>query len=308
MKKWSLSWLPVAAALVVLPIQVAAEQYTVNVQGVFNTQLMPSPNSLGFLLGTTFSGAFTSDSHPGPVATSTITVGSETGWFLPGPNYRLTLSGGQGSGLFAVTVDDAFLSGSESRGFLPEGTYDIFELEGYAPGWHFGNLPCLEPFQGPGCSGGSGLVYKLTLLGYTDMLSDPTHPGPSTIDTSRVIRALLVGEEYVSGALVGEIFSFGVLSAGDTLDNLNISPVPEVDAVWMFLAGIGVLLLQVVRRRTISWIAEILGSALPTRAATMGRRGDLWISTRKPAARRYSVGRVPPNNCFQSDAPQAARA
>jgi hypothetical protein len=230
-----------------------AQPYTINVSGTFNLSFIapPAPNSLAGLLGTSFSGSFTTDSDPGSVAADVATRPGEIGWYLAGPGYSLTVDGGVGypsSGISPATSDDFFISATDAMGLLSDGFYDVFDVEGYAPDFTFSGANC-GPLDGLDCGVANGVAYRVTLVGNTDMLSDPARPGPSTIDLSAVLLALVVAEDYTLGNRIGDAYAVGKLSPGSTLTEIDITPIPEPETWALMLAGLGVLCVSARRGR-----------------------------------------------------------
>lgn len=252
-RAWAVRLLLVVGVLATAHGEVSAAAYTINVTGTFNlsTFAPPASNSLAGLLGTSFSGSFTSDSDPGSFAADSATRPGEIGWYLVGSPYGLTVAGATGYPSPDITTsisDDFFISAVDAMGLLSDGHYDVFDLEGYAPDLTNAGAGC-EPLDGLACALATGRAYRFVLVGNTGMLTDPTAPGPSTIDLSAVRLALLIAEDYDAGNLIGDAYAVGRLAPGSTIANIDITPVPEPGTGALLLAGLGVLGLGVQRLR-----------------------------------------------------------
>lgn len=238
------------AILTLGPQRALAAPYTLNISGTFNGSFIPDPvqNSLADLLGTTFNGSFTTDSDPDSVDTAKAVLPGEIGWYLP--DYTLTVAGGIGYPTFGIspaTGDNLFYSAAETMGLLADGYYDYFSVSGHAPGITFGAYG--TPLTSASDALATGIMYDVTLIGSPDMLSDPAHPGPSTIDLSELQFVLLDVVELVEGNEIGSAYIFGRLSSGGTLANLTITPVPEAETYAMMLAGLGLVGFAARRRK-----------------------------------------------------------
>lgn len=231
------------------PERALAAPYTINVSGTFNGSFIPDPaqNTLVDLLGTTFNGSFTTDSDPDSVATAKAVLPGEVGWYLP--DYSLTVAGGIGYPTFGIspaTGDNLFYSAAETMGLLADGYYDYFSVSGHAPGITFGAYG--TPLTSASDALATGIMYDVTLIGSPGMLSDPAHPGPSTINLPDVQFVLLDVIELVEGNEIGSAYIFGRPSLGSTLTNLNVTPVPEAETYAMLLAGLGLIGMKTRRR------------------------------------------------------------